>query len=52
MSKKESHIVVNEEQAKEMSSSEIAKLLNKNKSYCINRNPDGSIREIIDRDEI
>lgn len=43
------YIIVTEEQVKEMSCSDIVKLMEKNKSYYINRNPDGSIHNIIDR---
>lgn len=44
-------VVVNQEQVKMMSNNEVAKLLRKNRSYEIISNQDGSIKEIIDRDE-
>ena len=48
MNKSKSAVVITEEQAKQMSSSDVAKLMEKNRSYCINRNPDGTIHEIVD----
>lgn len=42
-------IVVNEEQLKSMSNDDIAKLMEKNRSYCILRNTDGTIHEIVER---
>lgn len=41
-------IVVNEEQLKSMSNDDVAKLMEKNRSYCIHRNPDGTIHEIVE----
>lgn len=41
-------IVVNEEQLKSMSNDDVAKLMEKNRSYCIHRNQDGTIHEIVE----
>lgn len=48
MNKTKTAVVRTEEQVKAMSNDDIARLMEKNRSYCINRNPDGTIHEIVD----